>query len=319
LRSPEKPIGSFLFTGPTGVGKTELAKQLAKVLGIEFIRIDMSEYQEAHSVSRLIGAPPGYVGFDRGGLLTEAVNKTPHAVLLLDEIEKAHRDVYNVLLQIMDHGTLTDNNGRPTDFRHTALIMTSNVGAHALASARLGFGERGVDTGDEDRAFKATFSPEFRNRLDARIRFKSLDPRVMEQIVQKFMRELDVQLKERNVTIGLTDEARAYLADKGFDKLMGARPLARVIDQEIKRKLSDEILFGSLQDGGRVTIGVKEIVEDGKAKKELTFVFAPLPKEEKLLDDGGVRKRPQLPASAASDQGTSDDGKLDRETDPDLN
>ncbi len=297
LRSPEKPIGSFLFTGPTGVGKTELAKQLAKVMGIEFLRYDMSEYQEAHSVSRLIGAPPGYVGFDRGGLLTEAVNKTPHVVLLLDEIEKAHRDVYNVLLQIMDHGTLTDNNGRPTDFRHCVLIMTSNVGAHALASARVGFGDRGTDTGDEDRAYKTTFSPEFRNRLDGRIRFRALDPRVMEQIVGKFMRELEAQLAERKVTIALTDEARAYLADKGYDKTMGARPLARVLDQEVKRKLSDEILFGKLSEGGKVTIGVVEKEIDGKPQKELTFTFAAAPKDEKLLHDGGKRKRPQLPPS----------------------
>jgi ATP-dependent Clp protease ATP-binding subunit ClpA len=318
LRSPEKPIGSFLFTGPTGVGKTELAKQLAKVMGIEFIRIDMSEYQEAHSVSRLIGAPPGYVGFDRGGLLTEAVNKTPHAVLLLDEIEKAHRDVYNVLLQIMDHGTLTDNNGRPTDFRHTVLIMTSNVGAHGLATQRLGFGERGVDTGDEERAYKATFSPEFRNRLDARIRFKPLDPRVMEQIVGKFVREMETQLSERKVTIGLTDEARAYLADKGYDRLMGARPLARVLDQEVKRKLSDEILFGKLQDGGRVTIGVTTVTKDGKDEKELTFIFAPRPKDEKLVGDGGSGKRPQLPPSAPGTAAPDVEAK-GRPSDPDLN
>ena len=297
LRSPNKPIGSFLFTGPTGVGKTELAKQLAKVLGIEFIRIDMSEYQEAHSVARLIGAPPGYVGYDRGGLLTEAISKTPHAVLLLDEIEKAHRDVYNLLLQIMDHGTLTDNNGRATDFRHTVLVMASNVGAHAIAASQVGFGERGTNTGDEERAFKSTFSPEFRNRLDARIRFQPLEPHVMESIVMKFIGELGTQLAERKISIGLSDEARAYLAEKGYDRLMGARPLARVIEQEIKRKLSDAILFGELRHGGRVTIAVDETVDEGKTKKELAFLIVPLTEDAKLLEDGGSGKRPQLRAS----------------------
>jgi ATP-dependent Clp protease ATP-binding subunit ClpA len=297
LRAPDKPIGSFLFTGPTGVGKTELAKQLAKVLGIEFIRIDMSEYQEAHSVARLIGAPPGYVGYDRGGLLTEAVSKTPHAVLLLDEVEKAHRDVYNVLLQIMDHGTLTDNNGRATDFRHTILIMTSNVGAHALAASRVGFGDRGTDTGDEDRAYRSTFSPEFRNRLDARVRFQPLDPGVMASIVDKFVKQLEAQLAERKVSIGLSDEARSYLAEKGYDRMMGARPLARVIDLELKRKLSDAILFGELVNGGRVTVATREVVLDSKTTKELAFLFAPLTEDTKLLEDGGSGKRPQLRAS----------------------
>jgi len=297
LRAPDKPMGSFLFTGPTGVGKTELAKQLAKVLGIEFIRIDMSEYQEAHSVARLIGAPPGYVGYDRGGLLTEAISKTPHAVLLLDEIEKAHRDVYNVLLQIMDHGTLTDNNGRATDFRHTILIMTSNVGAHAIAASRVGFGARGTDTGDEDRAYRSTFSPEFRNRLDARVRFQPLDPRVMASIVDKFVKQLESQLAERKVSIGLSDDARGYLAEKGYDRLMGARPLARVIDLELKRKLSDAIRFGELVNGGRVTVATHEVVVDGKATKELAFLFTPLTDEAKLLEDGGSGKRPQLRAS----------------------
>ncbi|MEQ9318961.1 MAG: ATP-dependent Clp protease ATP-binding subunit ClpA, partial [Polyangiaceae bacterium] len=218
LRDPEKPIGSFLFSGPTGVGKTELAKQLARIMGIEFIRFDMSEYQESHSVSRLIGAPPGYVGYDKGGLLTEAVNKTPHTVLLLDEIEKAHRDIFSVLLQIMDHGTLTDNNGRPTDFRHAVIIMTSNVGAFAMERTRLGFGNRGQDTGEEDRAYKNMFSPEFRNRLDARIRFQPLEQSVMERIVDKFVKQLAAQLVDREVTIELTDDARAYLAEKGYDR-----------------------------------------------------------------------------------------------------
>jgi ATP-dependent Clp protease ATP-binding subunit ClpA len=303
LRSPEKPIGSFLFTGPTGVGKTEMAKQLAKVLGIEFLRYDMSEYQEAHSVSRLIGAPPGYVGYDRGGLLTEAVNKTPHAVLLLDEVEKAHRDVYNVLLQIMDHGTLTDNSGRPTDFRHTVLIMTSNVGAHALAQTRVGFGNRGVATGEEERAYKNTFSPEFRNRLDARIRFVALDPRVMERIVDKFVGELTAQLAERKVTIALTDAARAYLAEEGYDERMGARPLARVMDQQLKRELSDAILFGALQNGGVAHVDVRSVAgEDGESRRELTFRYdasePSAPPEDKLLGDGGSATRRALPRAS---------------------
>jgi ATP-dependent Clp protease ATP-binding subunit ClpA len=265
LRAPEKPIGSFLFTGPTGVGKTELAKQLAKSLGISFLRFDMSEYQERHTVSRLIGAPPGYVGFDRGGLLTEAAAKTPHAVLLLDEIEKAHEDVFQVLLQVMDHGTLTDNNGKKSDFRHMVLIMTSNVGARELGQTRVGFGDRG-NAGDDDRAYKNKFSPEFRNRLDARIMFKSLDPAVMSNIVDKFVRELAAMLVDKNVSLEVTPAARKLLGDKGYDPQNGARPLARLIDQDIKRKLSDELLFGALEDGGLATVDA----ENG----ELTFSFA---------------------------------------------
>ncbi len=249
LRSPDKPIGSFLFTGPTGVGKTELAKQLAKQLGIAFLRFDMSEYQERHTVSRLIGAPPGYVGYDRGGLLTEAVAKSPHAVLLLDEIEKAHPDIFQVLLQVMDHGTLTDNDGKKADFRHVVFIMTSNVGARDLQQARVGFGDRG-SAGDDDRAYKNTFSPEFRNRLDARVRFEPLDRRVMGNIVDKFLRELSALLADRKVAIEVSEAARAYLAERGYDPLFGARPLARVIDDEIKRKLTDAILFGELEHGG---------------------------------------------------------------------
>ncbi|WP_436619476.1 ATP-dependent Clp protease ATP-binding subunit ClpA [Sorangium sp. So ce136] len=253
LRAPEKPIGSFLFSGPTGVGKTELAKQLAKALGIGFLRFDMSEYQERHTVSRLIGAPPGYVGFDRGGLLTEAAAKTPHAVLLLDEIEKAHPDVFQVLLQVMDHGTLTDNNGKKSDFRHMVLIMTSNVGARELAQARVGFGERGT-AGDDDKAYKNTFSPEFRNRLDARIMFRPLDPSVMGSIVDKFIGELAAMLADREVTVEVTDRARAELATRGYDPANGARPLGRVIENEIKRRLGDELLFGALENGGNVAI-----------------------------------------------------------------
>jgi len=253
LRPPEKPIGSYLFTGPTGVGKTEAAKQLAKTMGIELIRFDMSEYMERHTVSRLIGAPPGYVGYDRGGLLTEAISKTPHAVLLLDEIEKAHPDVFNVLLQVMDHGTLTDNNGKKSDFRHVVLIMTSNVGAQDLARTPVGFGNRERRGGDEI-ALKNTFSPEFRNRLDAVIRFAPLSPEVMGLVVDKFIKELASQLAERNVEIELTDAARNYLADKGYDRDNGARPLARVIQDEVKRPLSNELLFGELEKGGRVTL-----------------------------------------------------------------
>ncbi|WP_438037163.1 ATP-dependent Clp protease ATP-binding subunit ClpA [Sorangium sp. So ce204] len=265
LRAPEKPIGSFLFSGPTGVGKTELAKQLARALGIGFLRFDMSEYQERHTVSRLIGAPPGYVGFDRGGLLTEAAAKTPHAVLLLDEIEKAHPDVFQVLLQVMDHGTLTDNNGKKSDFRHMVLIMTSNVGARELAQARVGFGERGT-AGDDDKAYKNTFSPEFRNRLDARIMFRPLDPSVMGSIVDKFVGELAAMLADRSVTVEVTDRARAELATRGYDPANGARPLGRVIENDIKRRLGDELLFGALENGGNVAVDF----EGG----EFTFTFS---------------------------------------------
>jgi ATP-dependent Clp protease ATP-binding subunit ClpA len=264
LRDPQKPVGAFLFTGPTGVGKTEVAKRLAEVLGISFLRFDMSEYMESHTVSRLVGAPPGYVGFDRGGLLTEAVAKSPHAVLLLDEIEKAHQDIFNILLQVMDHGTLTDTNGKPTDFRHVILLMTSNVGARELAQRALGFSElaEGVarvpkDT-DADRAVERLFSPEFRNRLDARLRFNALSPQVMEQIVDKFIRELTSQLAEKKVTIDLTEPARKLLAEKGFDPTFGARPLSRVIEDKVKRPLTEELLFGALENGGTATVDVED-------------------------------------------------------------
>ncbi|MCC6645947.1 MAG: ATP-dependent Clp protease ATP-binding subunit ClpA [Polyangiaceae bacterium] len=257
LRSPDKPLGSFLFSGPTGVGKTEAAKQLAKILGIGFLRFDMSEYMERHAVSRLIGAPPGYVGFDQGGLLTEAVAKTPHAVLLLDEIEKAHPEIFNILLQVMDHGKLTDNTGKVADFRHCVLIMTSNVGARELDKNKVGFGER-TTTGDDDRAYKNAFPPEFRNRLDARIAFQALLPETMLKIVDKFLKELAAQLADRDVTLTATEGARAYLADKGYDKALGARPLGRLIDDEVKRPLSDLILFGDLERGGDVVVGVAD-------------------------------------------------------------
>jgi ATP-dependent Clp protease ATP-binding subunit ClpA len=255
LGLPNRPIGSFVFAGPTGVGKTELAKQLAETLGVQFLRFDMSEYMERHTVSRLIGAPPGYVGFDQGGLLTDAIHQSPHAVLLLDEIEKAHPDLFNLLLQVMDHGSLTDNNGRKSDFRHVILIMTSNVGARELSRRMPGFGVGGDERfGDTDEAFKRMFSPEFRNRLDAKVDFAPLDPAVMGRIVDKFIGELSEQLAEKKVKIELTDAARAYLAKKGYDPLNGARPLSRVIQDEIKRPLTDELLFGKLASGGTVRI-----------------------------------------------------------------
>jgi len=261
LREPQKPVGCFLLTGPTGVGKTEVAKQLAEVLGISFLRFDMSEYMEAHSVSRLVGAPPGYVGYDRGGLLTEAISKNPHAVLLLDEIEKAHPDVFNILLQVMDHGTLTDTNGKQADFRHAILLMTSNVGAREIAQRAPGFTEEAggtVRTQDSDRAVERLFSPEFRNRLDARIRFNALNRDLMERIVEKFVHQLADQLAGKKVRIELTEPARKWLADKGYDPSFGARPLARVIEESIKRPLTDELLFGKLESGGTVVVDLDE-------------------------------------------------------------
>jgi ATP-dependent Clp protease ATP-binding subunit ClpA len=268
LGQPGRPIGCFLFAGPTGVGKTELAKQLAEVLGVAFLRYDMSEYMERHTVSRLIGAPPGYVGFDQGGLLTDAIHKTPHAVLLLDEIEKAHPDLFNILLQVMDHGSLTDNNGRQSDFRHVVLIMTSNVGARDLSKHLPGFGA-GERFGDSDEAYKRMFSPEFRNRLDAKVDFVPLGEPQMLQIVDKFITEVTGQLVERRVTLELSEAARAYLAKKGHDPMNGARPLSRLIHEEVKRPLTDELLFGALAGGGRVAIDLA----DGK----LTFSYQPLP------------------------------------------
>ena len=265
IGSEEKPIGCFMFTGPTGVGKTEVARQLAKLLGIALVRFDMSEYREAHTVSRLIGAPPGYVGFDKGGLLTEAVTKTPHCVLLLDEIEKAHGDIFNILLQVMDHGSLTDNNGRTANFRNAILIMTSNVGARDVARGGIGFG-RAAGQGDDTEAYNRAFSPEFRNRVDAKIGFQPLDMGIMLLIVDKFVAELDGQLAKKRVTLTVTPEARAWLAEKGFDPAMGARPLARVIRNSIKQPLSDEVLFGQLENGGAVTIGA--------ADDALTFTYS---------------------------------------------
>ena len=257
LREPEKPIGNYLFTGPTGVGKTEVAKQLAMVMGIEFKRFDMSEYMEKHSVSRLIGAPPGYVGFDQGGLLTDAVDQNPHCVLLLDEIEKAHPDVYNILLQVMDHGKLTDHNGRTVDFRNVVLIMTSNAGAAELAKAAVGFG-RDSREGEDQVEIERQFTPEFRNRLDAVISFAALPKEVILQVVEKFVLQLESQLLDRNVAIELTRPAAEWLADEGYDEKMGARPLARVIQEHIKKPLAEELLFGKLSKGGLVKVGVKD-------------------------------------------------------------
>ena len=256
LGQPDRPAGCFLFTGPTGVGKTELAKQLAIHLGNEFIRYDMSEYMEKHAVARLIGAPPGYVGFEQGGLLVDAVRSHPYAVLLLDEIEKAHQDVYNILLQVMDHATLTDNNGRKADFRQVVIIMTSNAGSREMNAARIGFGEdqAAADHGRTKAAIERVFSPEFRNRLDATVPFDSLPPEVVETIVEKFVLQLEAQLAERRVAITLEPEARAWLARKGYDPKYGARPLARLIQTAVRNPLTDEILFGGLEHGGTVRI-----------------------------------------------------------------
>ncbi|MGV8929902.1 MAG: ATP-dependent Clp protease ATP-binding subunit ClpA [Brevundimonas sp.] len=265
LRDPSKPIGAFLFSGPTGVGKTEVAKQLASTLGIEMLRFDMSEYMERHTVSRLIGAPPGYVGHDQGGLLTDAVDQHPHAVVLLDEIEKAHPDVYNILLQVMDNGMLTDAVGKKVDFRNTILIMTTNAGAADNARASIGFG-RGKVEGEDDKAIQRLFAPEFRNRLDAIVAFKALDAETIKSVVTKFIIQLEVQLADRNITIELTDEAADWLAKNGFDELYGARPLARTIQEHIKKPLADDILFGRLTRGGHVKVTLK----DGKIAFDVT-------------------------------------------------
>ena len=279
LREPEKPIGSYLFSGPTGVGKTEVARQLAASLGIELHRFDMSEYMERHSISRLIGAPPGYVGFDQGGLLTDSVDQHPHSVLLLDEIEKAHPDLFNILLQVMDHGTLTDHNGRSVDFRNVVLIMTSNAGAAEQAKAAIGFG-RDRREGEDTAAIERTFTPEFRNRLDAVISFAPLAKSVILQVVEKFVLQLEAQLMDRNVTIELSRPAAAWLADKGYDDKMGARPLARVIQEHIKKPLAEELLFGKLTKGGFVKVSVKdgklELKAEGPQKPRIAGNKPPL-------------------------------------------
>ncbi|MEY4978167.1 MAG: hypothetical protein RLZZ352_437 [Pseudomonadota bacterium] len=280
LGKADKPIGAFLFSGPTGVGKTEAAKQLAYIMGIELIRFDMSEYMERHAVSRLIGAPPGYVGFDQGGLLTEAVTKKPHCVLLLDEIEKAHPDIFNVLLQVMDHGTLTDNNGRKADFRNVILIMTTNAGAETMNKATIGF-TNPRESGDEMADIKRMFTPEFRNRLDAMVSFKALDENVILRVVDKFLLQLEGQLTEKKVEVTFTDALRKHLAKKGFDPLMGARPMQRLIQDTIRRALADELLFGRLTEGGRLTVDLEsKTTEDGKETQEVKLDIQPLPKKE---------------------------------------
>ena len=281
LREPEKPIGSYLFSGPTGVGKTEVAKQLAKSLGVELLRFDMSEYMERHTVSRLIGAPPGYVGFDQGGILTDGVDQHPHCVLLLDEIEKAHPDLFNILLQVMDHGKLTDHTGKQIDFRNVILIMTTNAGAFDAAKAAIGFGSTKRE-GDDVEAINKLFTPEFRNRLDAIIPFGALPVPVIHQVVQKFVMQLEAQLSERGVTFALTPEAVAWLAEKGYDERMGARPLARVIQEHIKKPLAEELLFGKLKGGGTVHISVEQDA-NGSAKLKLVSVAGDIkvkPKDE---------------------------------------
>ncbi|MBX3511063.1 MAG: ATP-dependent Clp protease ATP-binding subunit ClpA [Hyphomonadaceae bacterium] len=268
LREPQKPIGSYLFAGPTGVGKTEVARSLANVMGIELLRFDMSEYMERHTVSRLIGAPPGYVGFDQGGLLTDGVDQHPHCVLLLDEIEKAHPDLFNILLQVMDHGSLTDANGKKVDFRNVILIMTTNAGAADAAKQGIGFG-RGKKDEENEEAIKRLFTPEFRNRLDAVIHFGGLPPEVVRNVVQKFIIQLEAQLAERNVQIEITDRAADWLAAKGYDESFGARPLARLIQEKVKKPMADELLFGKLKDGGLVKIDLDP------AKDELKFQYQP--------------------------------------------
>jgi ATP-dependent Clp protease ATP-binding subunit ClpA len=285
LREPEKPIGSYLFSGPTGVGKTEVAKQLAASLGVELLRFDMSEYMERHTVSRLIGAPPGYVGFDQGGLLTDGVDQHPHCVLLLDEVEKAHPDLFNILLQVMDHGKLTDHNGKQIDFRNVILIMTTNAGAAEMSKAAIGFGSTKRE-GDDMEAINRLFSPEFRNRLDAIIPFGSLPVPVIHQVVQKFVMQLEAQLSERGVTFDLSPDAIAWLADKGYDERMGARPLGRVIQEHIKKPLAEEVLFGRLKKGGtvRVSVETKETGETGLKLEALADDVPVRPKKEEPKD-----------------------------------
>ena len=294
LREPEKPIGSYLFSGPTGVGKTEVARQLAKIMGMEMVRFDMSEYMERHAISRLIGAPPGYVGFDQGGMLTDAIDQNPHAVLLLDEIEKAHPDLFNILLQIMDYGKLTDHNGKHVDFRNVVVIMTTNAGAAEMSKMAIGFG-RDMQVGADEEAINRLFTPEFRNRLDATISFSALPPEVISKVVDKFIGELSDQLGERKVSISLGKAARDWLAEKGYDQLYGARPLGRIIQDKVKKPLADELLFGKLAKGGQVEIDV--------ANGKLSFAFRALekkPKRGKKGDGGG--EGPAGPKSPSGDK-----------------
>ncbi|MFZ0558454.1 MAG: ATP-dependent Clp protease ATP-binding subunit ClpA [Methylovirgula sp.] len=318
LRDGEKPIGSYLFSGPTGVGKTEVARQLAVALGVELTRFDMSEYMERHTVSRLIGAPPGYVGFDQGGLLTDAIDQHPHSVLLLDEIEKAHPDLYNILLQVMDHGKLTDHNGKQIDFRNVILIMTTNAGASDMARAAYGF-TRSRREGDDIEAINRMFAPEFRNRLDAVVTFGHLPPEVIAKVVDKFIMQLDAQLADRNVTIELTDEARSWLVENGYDEQMGARPMARVIQQTIKTPLADEVLFGRLKNGGAVRV-VVTTEEDGSKKLGFVFPEGPvLPRLERDIVEAGkkrVRAEPEVRRARARRLQGEESGE--DELDPDL-
>ncbi|MGE3147614.1 MAG: ATP-dependent Clp protease ATP-binding subunit ClpA [Pseudorhodoplanes sp.] len=299
LREPEKPIGCYLFSGPTGVGKTEVAKQMAASLGVELIRFDMSEYMERHTVSRLIGAPPGYVGFDQGGLLTDGVDQHPHCVLLLDEIEKAHPDLFNVLLQIMDHGKLTDHNGKQVDFRNVILIMTTNAGASDLSKAAYGF-TRSKREGDDIEAINRLFAPEFRNRLDAIITFGHLSTEIISKVVAKFVLQLEAQLADRDVTIELSDEATQWLIEHGYDEQMGARPMARVIQEHIKKPLADEVLFGKLKNGGHVRV-IKIKDEDGRDKLGFEYVDGPVtPKPEKLPEAKAKKRRAPRPRKPPS-------------------
>ena len=288
LREPEKPIGSYLFAGPTGVGKTEVAKQLALVMGVELVRFDMSEYMERHTVSRLIGAPPGYVGFDQGGLLTDAIDQNPHCVLLLDEIEKAHSEIFNILLQVMDNGQLTDTNGRKVDFRNVIIIMTTNAGAADAAKFAIGFGG-GKKSDETEAAIRRMFTPEFRNRLDAVIHFAGLSAPIVNRIVEKFVLQLEAQLADRGVTFELSDEATRWLAEKGFDDEMGARPLARIIQEHVKKPIADEILFGALKDGG-----VVRVLCDEEDKSKLAFEYIPDPDGANPKDGGDGTNVPAL-------------------------
>ena len=303
LRDGEKPIGSYLFSGPTGVGKTEVARQLASIMGVEMLRFDMSEYMERHTVSRLIGAPPGYVGFDQGGLLTDGVDQHPHCVLLLDEIEKAHPDLFNILLQVMDHGKLTDHNGKKIDFRNVVLIMTTNAGASEAAKNAIGFG-RAKREGEDEDAIKRLFTPEFRNRLDAVIPFGQLPEAVIAQVVEKFVMQLEAQLADRNVTIELMPEANKWLANRGYDEQMGARPLARVIQESIKKPLADEVLFGRLIKGGHVKVGVDAEKDELSFDIEETPPKASAPKRKPGQKKGGGRSGDSGP----SDTGSGDSG-----------
>jgi ATP-dependent Clp protease ATP-binding subunit ClpA len=308
LREPEKPIGCYLFSGPTGVGKTEVAKQLASALGVELLRFDMSEYMERHTVSRLIGAPPGYVGFDQGGLLTDGVDQHPYCVLLLDEIEKAHPDLFNILLQVMDHGKLTDHNGKHVDFRNVILIMTTNAGASDMARSAMGF-TNSTREGEDMEAIERLFAPEFRNRLDAIVPFGNLPQEVVYQVVRKFVLQLEAQLADRGVIFDLTDEAVKWLAEKGYDTKMGARPLARVIQEHIKQPLADEVLFGKLKTGGLVRVSVTgtgaarvlklEALEEGPVRPNPE----PLPTAPKKKRARPRRKLVKKPAAAAKPAG----------------